>query len=131
MKISENDMKVVFFFDFFFFVGSPSLLSVQSDWLLFPNGSLPFWLPERGAASLRCRWALCGVAVMMQVDQFKFGDLTTGFRMLRSRPLGGAMPFAAFPEKADTLGKKEGSVNRSESHNQSDKTSLLIPVSSL
>lgn len=30
------------------FVGSPSLLSVQSDWLLFPNVSLPFWLPERG-----------------------------------------------------------------------------------
>lgn len=46
MKISENAMKVVVFF--VFFVGSPSLLSVQSNGLLFPNVSLPFRLPERG-----------------------------------------------------------------------------------
>lgn len=44
MKISENAMKVVGVF----FVGSPSLLSVQSNGLLFPNVSLPFRLPERG-----------------------------------------------------------------------------------
>lgn len=32
--------------------------------------------------------------------------MTKGFRMLRSPPLGGARPSAAFPEEADILEKR-------------------------
>lgn len=52
--------------------------------------------------------------------------------MLRSLPLGGAMPSAVFPEEADILEQRGVGVgNTSESDNQSRKRSPLIPAASL
>lgn len=99
MKIEENDMEVVGFFCQFFI----ALLAVfQSGWLLFPNVSLPFGLPERCCLTsvwMGALWGGCGDAG----GPGRVWGMTRGFRMLRSLPRGGATPSAAFPEEADTL----------------------------
>lgn len=113
MKSAENGMKVagyVFFFLVFWWFSF--FLMVL---FIFPNVLLPFWLPEQGPPHCGVDGALCWVAVMMQVDQLEVGEVTRAFRMLRSLPLGGATPFAVFPEEADTLeqrGFRESSFNQ-------------------
>ena len=52
-----------------------SLGSVKCDSFNFPNSSLPVCFsghgsPQSVAQSCVCRWALSGVVVKMQVDQF-------------------------------------------------------------
>lgn len=74
MRWRSRKMPWKLWFFLFFFVGSPSLLSVQRNGAAFPKRLASVPASGAGAASLRCRWALCGVAVMMQVDQFEFGE---------------------------------------------------------
>lgn len=69
-------MKVV---GFFFSLSFQSVLHcsprrVPRRLVAFPKCLASIRASGAVAASLRCRWALCGVAVMMQVDQFEVGE---------------------------------------------------------
>lgn len=99
MKIKENDMSAVVF------VGSPSSLSSPCS---EPLAAFPKWLASvpgfrsaggLASVSMGALWGGCDDAS----GPVRVWGMVKGFRMWRSLPLGGAMPFAVFPEEAETL----------------------------